>query len=177
MNHPSLTRPSDREYAPFYKRYVAAVESADVFAVLEQQIEDLRNLAGGLTPERETFRYAEGKWSLREVLGHIADAERVFGYRLFCIARGEQRSLPAFDEDDYVRNGNANERSASKLSEEFALVRRANLDLMHSLDDAAWTRVGIANDAEVSVRALAFILAGHASHHLQILRDRYEANF
>lgn len=177
MNVSPLTRPSDREYAPFYKRYVSAVEGDDVLAVLESQIDSFRRLPQALPPDRETFRYEEGKWTLREVIGHVNDAERVFGYRLFCIARGEQRSLPAFDEGDYVRNGNANSRPIAELCDEFILLRRVNLGFIRSLDETGWTRTGIANDAEVSVRALVFILAGHAAHHLQVLRDRYGAGY
>jgi hypothetical protein len=127
----------------------------------------------GLTETQAATRYAPDKWSIKELIGHIIDGERVFAYRLLCFARQDQTPLPGFEQDDYVRAGNFDNRQWSDLVEEFELVRRANLSLLRSLDEEAWMRRGTANDDEVSVRALAYIIAGHETHHMQILRTRY----
>ncbi|HYE58379.1 MAG TPA: DinB family protein, partial [Rhodothermales bacterium] len=141
--------------------------------VLERQATELDALLRSLDEERARHRYAPGKWSVKEVLGHVTDAERIFAYRLLCIARGDQTSFPGFDENAYVPNSGADDRSMDDLLDEFAAVRRATLALLRGLPDAAMTRIGTANGQLVSVRALPFILAGHAQHHLNVLRERY----
>lgn len=166
-------RPQPSEYAPFYAEYIATVPDGDIVQLLEQQVVALRAFAGRLAPERETFRYAPDKWTVRELAGHVTDAERVFGYRLVCISRGDRTSFPGFDENEYVAAANFNARPLQALVDEFALLRGANLMAMRALDAAAWQRVGLANNAPVSVRALAYIMAGHVNHHLDMLRTRY----
>jgi uncharacterized damage-inducible protein DinB len=166
-------RPTETEYASFYAGYVALVPEADVLSVLEGQAEVIRRLLAPVPAEKEGYRYAEGKWSLRQVLGHLVDAERVFGYRAFCFSRGEQAALPSFDENEYVGAGRAESIPLARLVEELALVRQGNLAFLRRLDDREWARVGTASGKPVSVRALAWIMAGHPRHHLNVLRERY----
>jgi hypothetical protein len=166
-------RPGPDEYAPFFAGYVSLVPETDVLAVLAAQPSEIRRLAAAIPADRETFRYAPGKWSVREILGHVGDGERVFGYRAFCIGRGEQAALPGFDENEYIANAAYDERTAAGLAEDFALLRTANLAVLEHLAPERWSNVGVANGKRVSLRALAYIMAGHARHHLGILRDRY----
>jgi len=168
-----MNRPNESEYAPFYRGYVAQVNEDDIVPVLRSQIDALDLLLDRVTPERETYRYADGKWNIREVTGHLIDAERVFGYRAFSIARGEQKNLPGFDEKEYMLSAPYDRITLEDLLSEFRLVRLANIAMLRNLDDAAWTRAGTANDNQVSVRALAFIMAGHVRHHMGVLRERY----
>jgi hypothetical protein len=165
--------PQPGEYAPFYQTYVALVPEADVLHVLEDQAAALAQLASSFSPGRERFRYAPGKWSVREVFGHINDAERVFGFRAFCFGRGDRNPLPAFDENDYVKMSGADDRRLSELVAEFDRLRQANLTLLATFDAEAWRRVGTASGRPVSVRALAYIMAGHVRHHIEILSSRY----
>jgi len=168
-----MKNPADTEYAPFYGTYVSLVPETDVVAALEGQPAQLRELASGITAERERFRYAPGKWSVREVIGHVTDAERVFGYRAFCIGRGERQALPGFDQDDYVATAGSDTRPLRDLIAEFAVVREANLLALRQLKDSDWDLTGNASGHPVTVRALAFIMAGHVRHHLRILQERY----
>jgi hypothetical protein len=169
-----IDKPKESEYAPFYAGYIAAVPPGDdILDLLESQVERIRRLAASVPAERETFRYAPGKWTLREVLGHLGDAERVFGYRAFRISRGDETPLAGFDENQYVEASGFNARELSSLAEELALLRQANVLFLRSLDAESWRRTGIANNNPVSVRALAFIMAGHLNHHLNVLRERY----
>jgi uncharacterized damage-inducible protein DinB len=168
-----MQRPTDAEYAPFYAPYVALVPETDILPVLEQQIEEIRRLAAAVPSPRETYRYAEGKWSIRQVLGHLVDGERVFGYRAFCISRGEQAPLPSFDENQYVSASRFDATPLLELADELALVRRSNLVVLRRLEEARWARAGIASGKPVSVRALAWVMAGHPRHHLGILKERY----
>ena len=169
-----MNRPTESEYAPSFRGYVAHVTEDDIVPVLRSQLDDLDVLLGSVTPERETYRYAEGKWSIRELAGHLIDAERVFGYRAFSIARGESQSLPGFDENAYMLTAPYDRIALEDLLSEFRLVRLANIAMLRNLDESAWPRVGTANDAQVSVRALAFIMAGHVRHHMGVLRERYQ---
>jgi len=130
-------------------------------------------LLGRVTPERETYRYAEGKWSIREIVGHLIDGERVFGYRAFCIARGDQNNLPSFDQNEYMLTAPYHSIDLEDLLSEFRLVRLSNLAMLRTLDDESWLRVGTANASPVSVRAITFIMAGHVRHHMGVLRERY----
>jgi hypothetical protein len=166
-------QPLETEYAPDYRDYVGQVTEEEILPVLRSQLDALDVLLGRVTPERETYRYADGKWSIREIIGHLIDAERVFGYRAFCIARGEQRNLPGFDQDEYMLSAPYDHIDLEDLLSEFRLVRLSNLAMLRNLNDEAWARLGTANDNQVSVRALAFIMAGHARHHMEVLRERY----
>ena len=166
-------RPGPGEYAPFYAGYIARAPAGDILDTLDRQRSRLGELAAGLNAEREQFRYAPGKWSVREVFGHLNDAERVFGYRAFCIGRGDTNPLPGFDENEYVAASGYDSSPLRELADEFALLRGANLATLRRLPDDHWRRQGIANGLPVSVRALAFILAGHVDHHLAGLREHY----
>ena len=168
-----MKRPLESEYAPYYQSYITRVTEEEVLPVLRTQLDELDVLLGRVTPERETYAYAEGKWSIRELAGHLIDAERVFGYRAFCIARGETRNLPGFDENEYMLRAPYNQIDLEDLLSELRLVRLANIAMLRNLDDQAWMLIGTANDAQVSVRALAFIIAGHVRHHMGVLRERY----
>lgn len=168
-----IERPGPGEYADFYAGYIAAMPSGDVLEILERQKDQLRQFAETIAPDRETFRYAPGKWSLREVVGHLIDSERVFSYRALCFSRGDDTPLPGFDENFYVANADFDSRTLQSLIEELTLLRSANVLLFRSLTPEDLARVGVANTHPVSVRALAFILAGHLQHHFNVLRDRY----
>jgi len=168
-----IERPTETEYAPFYAGYIAKIQSGDVLEILESQSSELRRLAAAATPEQEVFRYGPGKWSVREVCGHLIDGERIFGYRAFRIGRGDQTPLPGFDENEYVAASGYHERDLTSLVEEFSLVRAGNLAILRNLAGDAWPRVGTANNHPVSVRALAYIMAGHVNHHLGILGAKY----
>jgi len=169
-----IERPSESEFASFYKDYVSAVTEPDVLAVLESQIFELQRLTAAVPAQRETFRYAPGKWSVREVVGHLTDGERVFGYRAFRISRGDQTPLPGFDEKSYVLESGFDQRPLAELVDEFIGQRRSNLVMLRRLDRRALERIGTANDNPISVRALAFIMAGHVRHHFGVLRTRYD---
>jgi hypothetical protein len=166
-------RPIENEYAPYYARYVSLVPETDVIEVLDRQLAEVSACIAAVPAERETFAYLPGKWSIREIFGHLADAERVFGYRAFCIARGDQTPLPSFDENEYAARSDAGRRSLADIGAEFALVRRANLVFLRRVDDAGWRRMGTASGKLVSVRALAYVMAGHVRHHLSVLEARY----
>ena len=166
-------RPADTDYASFYGGYVSLVPEEDVLAALAQQSSDTQKLLASIDDARAAFRYADSKWSVKEVVGHVVDAERIMGYRALAIARGEAKSLPGFDEQEYVRNAGFDAWRLGDLAEAYALGRRANLVFFNNLPHEAWDRRGSANDTPVTVRALAFIIVGHERHHLKVLKERY----
>jgi hypothetical protein len=168
-----MKRPEPTEYADFYANYVSRVPGSDVLGVLESQRLQMLQMFAGRSERDGSFRYAPGKWVVKEVLGHITDTERIFTYRALRIARGDQTRLPGFEQDDFVRNGGFAERTLADLTEEFGLVRSASIALFRSFQEGAWPRRGIASEKEVTVRALAFITAGHQIHHRLILEERY----
>ena len=168
-----MNRPTETEYAPDYQSYVDQVSENDVMAVLRAEVDDLDVLLNRVPTEKETYAYAEGKWTIREIIGHLIDGERVFGYRALCIARGETQNLPGFEQDDYLRTSPYNRIELEDLLSEFRLVRLSNVAMFRSLDEEAWDRVGTANNNAVSVRAIAFVMAGHVRHHMKVLRERY----
>ena len=172
---PVESRPQPDEYAPYYAGYVARVPAGDLIAILNEGAEQTAALLAGLAEERAGFRYGPGKWSIREVIGHIADAERVFAYRMLRIGRGDITPLAGFDENEYVAAAHFDARPLPDLLDELRAVRRATVTLLRGLDDDAWQRRGTANGLEVTVRALATICAGHEMHHREILRTRYLA--
>jgi hypothetical protein len=169
------SRPSPTEYAPYFNRYIDLVAEADFIAVLAGQPAEFAALLGALSQQQASFRYAPGKWSVREVVGHVVDAERVFGYRALCVARGEKASLPSFDENAYAAKAGHDACPLHELLEELAHVRRGHIALFEHLDQAAWERTGTVNQNAISVRGLAYIMTGHAQHHAGILKERYAA--
>ena len=166
-------RPQKGDYALYYEKYVALVPSGDFLEILQEQQRELTRLLSPLTEQQAEFRYAPGKWSIKEILGHINDAERIFAYRLLRIARGDQTPLPGFEQDNYIEPGNFSARTLADLLHEFSTVREATVSLIRSLDDAAWRRRGVASQKEVTVTAIAFVIAGHERHHRIILEERY----
>jgi len=169
----SATRPEKSEYATSYEGYVSRVPDGDIVGALSKQLEETLALIKSIPEERGNYRYAEGKWTIKELLGHVIDSERVFAYRALRFGRGDTTPLSGFEQDDFVRGADFNKRSLKDLAEEYEHVRRSTVSLLASLEDDAWHRRGTANNNEVSVRALAFIMAGHERHHLEILRTRY----
>ena len=169
----AMIRPNSDEYAPYYEKYVSQVAPGDITETLDQQLGSTLELLRGIDESRGGERYAPDKWSIKEVVGHLIDGERIFGYRALRFARNDQTPLPGFEQDDYVRDANFDDQSLADLATEFEYVRRSNIQLFKSLNEAAWSRRGKANDTEVSVRGLAFIMAGHELHHMQVLRKRY----
>jgi uncharacterized damage-inducible protein DinB len=166
-------RPDVSEYAPFYHGYVTGVPDGDIVALVREAGRELVSAIAAIPEERAGFRYAEAKWSIREVIGHMIDAERIFSYRLLRIARGDATPLPGFEENDYVRTAGSDARTMASLLKELAAVRESTALLYESLPDDAWVRRGVASEKEVSARAIAYIVVGHAMHHLRVLRERY----
>lgn len=168
-----IAPPEASEYAAYYGKYIALVAGSDVLAALEEQPGETLALLSTLGDEQGNFRYAPGKWSIKEVLGHIIDAERVFAYRALRFARNDQTPLASFEQDDYVRAGSFDDCGLADLIEEFVCVRRASVMLFAKLTPEAWMRRGTASNNPVSVRAIAYIIAGHELHHRRILEEHY----
>ena len=166
-------RPADTEFAPFYAAYIARVPETDPLPALEAQPAELHALADRVTIDDEIYRYALGKWSVRQVVGHLIDTERVMGYRAFCIARGETKPLPGFNEKDYVARADSDDRPVTELAHEFAAVRHANLWAIRRWSDEQWNSIGSANGYPMTARAITYVMAGHVRHHLVIMRERY----
>lgn len=170
-------RPIAGEYAPYFDSYISLVYEDQVLSLLNAQASTVHDALSGLSDERAGRRYAPGKWSVRELLGHVIDAERVFGYRALSLARGETRALPPFDEDAYAAAAGHDRVPIDELAEEFATLRRSHVLMFKHLDEAAWARVGRLNDHPTSARAVAFIMAGHVRHHARVLSERYGIAF
>lgn len=169
-----IPRPQADEFNPYYAGYIQRVpQGGDVFAMLSQQPDELRALVQSVSDEQANVRPAPGEWSIKEVLGHIVDTERVFAYRAVRIARGDTTPLPGFEQDDYVRATDFNARSVSDLVEEFEFQRRANLLCFRPLTAEETERRGAASNYPVSVRALLYIMAGHVAHHVESLKTDY----
>jgi DinB superfamily len=169
--------PDPSEYAPYYGKYIRLVGGNDVVAALEDQPRETLALLSTLSEAQGDFRYAPDKWSIKEMLGHVIDAERVFSYRALRFARNDRTPLASFEQDDYVRAGGSAERRLADLIEEFVCVRRATVWLFRALSPEAWMRRGVASDNPVSVRALAYIVAGHELHHRTVLKEKYLTAF
>jgi hypothetical protein len=173
MSTATIGRPQAGEYAPYYDRYISLVQGDNILEILDDQRRQFVLLMSGRSEDDGNFRYAPGKWTVKELLGHINDTERIFTYRALRIARGDQTPIEGFEQDDYVRNADFNARSLEDMVEDYIAVRRATLSLLRNLSPEAWTRKGIANNNEVTVRAIAYTLAGHDLHHRRILEERY----
>jgi len=166
-------RPASTEHGEYFARYISLVPGDDVVSALDGQRRETLMLLSSLTEQDGEFRYAPGKWSVKEVLGHLNDTERIMTYRALRIARGDTTPLPGFEQDDYVKNADVGRLSVEDLLEEYIAVRRATLTLFRHFDDAAWQRMGTASKHPTSTRALAFIAAGHELHHRNILEEKY----
>jgi hypothetical protein len=168
-----IARPQSGEYAPYYERYISLIEDGDILATLDRQRREMVLLLSGLSEEQGDFRYAPEKWSAKQVLGHVCDTERVFAYRALRISRGDATPMEGFEQDDYVKNGPFARHAIAEVIEDYIAVRRATISLLRSLEEPAWSRRGVANKNEVTVRALAYTIAGHEAHHRRILQDKY----
>jgi uncharacterized damage-inducible protein DinB len=168
--------PAAYEYADYYRTYVMLVPEGDIVQILDDQLKETKEKLGSLNEKESEYRYAPGKWSIKEVVGHMIDTERIMSYRLLSIARGETVSLPGYDENKYVEEANFDAQPLTDLLNHFAAVRKSTLQLIKSLSDEALTRKGTANGHEVTARALISIIAGHELHHRNIILVRYLAN-
>lgn len=168
-----ISRPGPDEYAPHFQPYIACIADEDVVAVMAAQLDEVQGLTSRLGEVRGDYRYAAGKWSVKEIVGHLSDTERVFGCRALRFGRGDPTPLPSFDDQTYVNETGAAARTLADMAAEWADLRRATLSLFRGLPAAAWARRGIASGATTSVRALGYIIAGHTRHHLETLAARY----
>ncbi|HET8623795.1 MAG TPA: DinB family protein [Gemmatimonadales bacterium] len=166
-------RPETGEFDPYYARYINRVPDGDITTILEQQIRTTAATLRSIPADKAKYRYADGKWSIGEVIGHLADAERVFSYRAMRIARADETPIEGFDENAYVPAGQFDRRSLTDLITDFEAVRHATVSLARGFPPEAWTRIGTANRKAISVRALLYIAAGHERDHLLTLRERY----
>ncbi len=173
MSATAPARPAPDEYAAYYEKYVSLVPEGGVAETLERQAAETLALLRGLGEEQGGHRYGPGKWSVKQLIGHVIDTERIFAYRALAIARGERAPLPGMDQDEYMAGSDFDARTLAGLADEFEAVRRGNVLMFRALGPEAWARRGTASDNEVTVRALAYILAGHEAHHVRILRERY----
>ena len=168
-----ISAPAAGTYSEYQKRYVDLLEGKNALAVLESQVLDFKVLLSEIPFENEGYAYAEGKWTIKQVVGHMIDSERILAYRALCIARGEKANLPSFEEDDYVANASFNDRTLNDLAREFGIVRESTILLYKYMSEQELDRVGMANNSNVTPRALAFFIAGHHIHHERVLRERY----
>jgi hypothetical protein len=170
-----MARPEASECAPYYDRYISLVSGSDILKTLDTQRRQMMLLLCGRDEADGEFRYAPDKWNAKEVLGHVCDTERIFSYRALRISRGDRTPIEGFEQDDYVRNGPFGRAPLAEIIEDYIAVRRATLTLLRNLDETAWLRRGVASKNEVSVRALAYMIAGHELHHRRILEEKYFA--
>ncbi|HEX8283985.1 MAG TPA: DinB family protein [Pyrinomonadaceae bacterium] len=174
MSAPAPAKPEADEYASYYERYVSKVPAgADLIETLERQAAETLALLRGLDEEQAAHRYGPDKWSVKQVVGHMSDGERLFSYRALSIARGDSAALPGMEQEVWMDGADFDARTLSDLLDEFAAVRASTLHLLRHLSPEAWARRGTASDNEVTVRALAYIIAGHEAHHVGVLRERY----
>ena len=171
----TIPRPDATEYVPYYDTYISKVPKGDVLKVLEDQRRETQQLLAGLSDAKALHRYAPEKWSIKQVVGHLMDTERVFCYRALAFGRADANPLPGFDEKAWAPAGRFDARALKDLAPELDAERRATIALFSGLDDEALTRRGVANNNPITVRALAWIIAGHERHHVAILRERYLA--
>ena len=168
-----MNRPDRSEYNEYYHTYISKVPDGDVCETLERGLQTTKELLGDVGRSLEAYRYAPDKWTLNEVVGHVVDAERIFGYRAMCFAREDPAELPGMDQDAYVRASGANDRGLTSLLDELELLRRSHLALFRSFDETVALRRGIASGFEFTVRALVYIVAGHEIHHRRVIEERY----
>jgi uncharacterized damage-inducible protein DinB len=175
MSTAPIGRPKADEHAEYYARYISRVPEGDLISMLREQAMETVGMLQGLSAEQANYAYAPGKWSVKEVVGHVTDAERIFGYRALRFARKDPTELPGFDENSFVENANFKTRTLPDLLEEFQVVRASSIHLAKNLETDALECRGSANGHGISVRALLYIIAGHERHHADLLRERYLA--
>ncbi len=171
-----MKKPEVTEYAPHHQRYIDLINTDDIFSFFKLQSEEIVSLFKNISEDQASFRYAEGKWMMKEVLAHIVDSERIFGYRVLAISHGEKNPLPGFAENEYVTNGKYQNRSLKSLLNEYAHLSSANLELFKTLDDEMLSQKGTASGKEITARAIIFVAIGHEKHHLEIIKTRYLKN-
>jgi hypothetical protein len=169
----TIPRPRADEYAPFYSGYVSLVPDADLVSLLREQHEDTVKMLRAVPAERASFAYAPGKWTVKEVIGHLCDSERIFTYRALRFARGDAQPLTGFDENHYVPAGRFGDRAIGDLVDEFEAIRSATIHVFRYLDQKELERRGVSNNNPISVRAIAYVVAGHERHHVKLLHERY----
>ena len=167
-----IHKPAPSEFPEFYGRYINLV-NGDPLRLLESQVLTIQSLVSEIASDKEDYAYAEGKWTIREVIGHMTDCERIMAYRALRFSRNDQTELPGFEEDDYVAASNFNQRSLYDLAHELCVVRESNLAMVKSLTPEMLDRKGTANGKPISVRALVYVLAWHVAHHVGVIRERY----
>ncbi|MEM6686185.1 MAG: DinB family protein [Bacteroidota bacterium] len=165
--------PNTNEYNPYFELYIQQFKGEDILAALSKGAEAVNELVVSLTEEKLLFAYAEGKWTIKEVLQHIMDTERIFCYRALRFARNDKTNLPGFEQDDFVPFSGANARNTMEMLQEYNAIRQATIALFRGFTEEMLTRVGVASDNEMSVRALAYMAAGHEKHHLNVIHERY----
>ncbi|HZM14844.1 MAG TPA: DinB family protein [Candidatus Krumholzibacteria bacterium] len=168
-----LARPEATEYAPYYGKYIGALPEGDILEILASQNRQTLQLLEQLGEEKGNFSYAPGKWSIKQVIGHLCDTERVFSYRALAFARNDRTPLPSMEQDDYVAASNVQRRTLRSVAAEFGSIRAATLSLFQSVEGDMWLRRGTASDCEFTVRTLPYIIAGHELHHMKVVRERY----
>lgn len=168
-----MHKPSPTEFAPFYQRYIDAIPEQNLFDAFDAQQQIVDHFFDHISEEKSLFAYAEGKWSIRVMMQHIIDTERIFSYRALAFARGEAQSLPGFDENEYADASDADRRSWAELCQELKMLRVSTMNLFKSFSDEMLTRQGKANGNPMSVRAAAYCIIGHLNHHVGILKERY----
>lgn len=165
--------PNTSEYNPYYKQYISHLEGKDVIQSLETGVEEVNVLVASLTEEKLRSAYAEGKWTIKEVLQHIMDTERIFCNRALRFARNDKTELPGFEQDDYVPYSRANERNSMEMLQEYNAIRQATISLFKGFSDEMLSRIGIASGSDMSVRAIAHVVTGHEQHHMKVIKERY----
>ena len=173
MTTTPLPRPAAGEYGEFYSNYIAQVPDGDLLKFFEMQLREVRALLSSIAEGRGGFRYAEGKWSIKEVIGHLSDAERIFAYRALCFARKETAPLPSFDENAYAAAGDFDRRTMASIIDELVHARNSSIALFRTFTAETGARIGTASGKQMSVRALGWVIAGHAAHHVKVLKERY----
>lgn len=168
-----MHKPKSNENPSYYNRYIDLIKSEDILSVLENHNQDMHDLLSRISEEAAAFRYAPEKWSIKEVIGHVIDVERIFAYRALRIARDDKTPLPGFEEDDYVKNANFDSRTLIDLSDEFRSVRESTLTMFSSFEEKIYSREGTASGFKFTVRSIPFIIAGHEVHHRQVIKDKY----
>ena len=168
-----MPKPSPTSYPVYFQRYIDQVPEQDLLIAFENQLPVIHNFLSSVTEERSSYAYAEGKWTLKEVLQHMIDTERIFNYRALCFARKETASLPGFEENDYAANSNANSRTWQSMVDEFIVLRKSTTMLFSSFSEEALNTSGIANNNPTSVLAVGFISIGHFYHHKKVIEERY----
>jgi uncharacterized damage-inducible protein DinB len=168
-----MLKPAQTDYDPYYAGYIQLVSGENIVQFLEEQKDRTERFLRSISEDESFYSYAEGKWTIKQVVGHVTDTERIMAYRTLCLARMEKQALPGFEEKDYAVTGKFNSRKYPELINELKLVRESNLPMIRSFDEEMISQAGIVNDKRITVLALLFIIAGHQEHHLKIIRERY----